>query len=89
MRADAGRAWLSGTVDRMLTGGCAGVAAVHGAPADHAERLMDDRVSSGGVALVRACDWRRGMGTSLRAGLRGWPVPPTKRLSSISSICPT
>jgi CTP:molybdopterin cytidylyltransferase MocA len=60
-----GTTWVRRAVQTLRDGGCTDVHVVVGAAAqDVREALADED-----VRLVRAADWARGMGASLRAGL--------------------
>lgn len=70
VRDATGRPWLVGAVEALLDGGCRHVIVVLGAEADAAEWLLTEgRLDLSRVEVVRAVDWERGMGASLRTGL--------------------
>lgn len=60
-----GESWLGRGVRVLRDGGCARVTVVLGAAYDEALRLLPPDADA-----VRADDWERGMGESLRAGLQ-------------------
>lgn len=67
---DESGAWLTRSVNALLEGGCSQVTVVLGASADAAEAILTREALS--VELVhplRAAEWHRGMGASLKAGL--------------------
>lgn len=64
VRDEAGRPWLTRSVDVLCDGGCDRVSVVLGAAADEARALLPT-----GVDVVVAADWAAGMAASLRAGL--------------------
>lgn len=64
VRDEAGRPWLTRSIDVLLDGGCDRVTVVLGAAAAEARALVPSDVD-----VVVADDWASGMGASLRTGL--------------------
>jgi CTP:molybdopterin cytidylyltransferase MocA len=65
LRTETGEPWLTRAVRALRDGGCSEVAVVLGASFDKAAGLLPEE----DLTVVRAEEWERGMGESLRAGL--------------------